>query len=248
MNGNVKPVSPYPSIPLLEGVSGEGQAEHVEEPSDVVVIGDAAFNEPTIFIHAPRFEWRPEVHVQEQDEGARQWIVAIEELLHLFGCKMEAWELELHQRLDEVHTRSDGLAKELHDLQHYGLTHLESCFASLESLENQVKQNTVSTQQTSDKVKALVDLVAKLEREWRKADFEEFRNRLHAKKEKIWENWGYQNVLDAQLDDLDQEQVNAQAQLLHKIQELDVKIKQEKELLDKQSGQVEEMQEQAQDL
>ena len=41
------------------------------------------------------------MHVQGLGEEARQWIVAIEGLLHRFGVKTEARELELHQRLIE---------------------------------------------------------------------------------------------------------------------------------------------------
>lgn len=188
------------------------------------------------------------MHAQWQDKEAQKRIVAIEKLLHRFGCRTKAQELELHQQLDEVHIRSDGLAKDLHDLQHYALTQLASYFTRLESSEGQVKQNVASTLQASKKVKVLVKLVAQLEREYRKADFQEFKIRLDAEAEKIRDNHEYWNVLDTQLGDLDQELMNARPQLLHKIQELDVKVKQEKELLDKNSGQVEEMQGQVSNL
>ena len=52
-------------------------------------------------MNVPQYEWRPEVHVQGLDEVARQWIVAMEELLHWFGVRTKARELELHQRLVE---------------------------------------------------------------------------------------------------------------------------------------------------
>lgn len=81
---------PQPSIPLLEGVSREGQVGHVEEPSDVVAVGNAMFGGPKTFIHAPHFEWCLGEHVQGHDKEARQRIVAIEELLHCFGYKTEA--------------------------------------------------------------------------------------------------------------------------------------------------------------
>ena len=74
----------------------------VQEPSEVVVMREAAFEGPRIFVHAPRYEWRPEVRVYGQDEEAKRRIVSIEELLHRFGCRMEAREEELRQRLDEV--------------------------------------------------------------------------------------------------------------------------------------------------
>lgn len=156
VNGNGEPRPPQPSMPLLEGVSREGQAGQVEEPSDTIVVGDAAFGGLRIFTHAPQFEWRPKVHVQGQDEEALQRIEEIEELLHRFGCKMEAQQLELYQRLEKVQTRQIILAKELYDLQHYALMPLASCFTSLKSLEGQVKQNAISTQQASEKVKTLV--------------------------------------------------------------------------------------------
>ena len=56
---------------------------------------EAAFEGPRIFVHAPQYEWRPEVRVHGQDEEARRRIVSVEELLHRFGCRMEAREEEL---------------------------------------------------------------------------------------------------------------------------------------------------------
>ena len=45
--------------------------------------------------------------------------MAIEELLHRFGCKIEARELELHQRLEEAQTGNADFAKEIHELRQY---------------------------------------------------------------------------------------------------------------------------------
>ena len=92
LNGNGEPVPPQPGMPLLEGVLGEGQVGTVEEPVEAVSTYPAAFDGPRIFVHAPQYEWRPEVHVQGQDEEARQRIVSLEDLLHRFGCRTEARE------------------------------------------------------------------------------------------------------------------------------------------------------------
>ena len=91
----------------------------MQEPSEAVVTRQAAFEGPRIFVHAPRYEWRPEVCVHGQGEEARRRIVSIEELLHCFGCRREAREEELCQRLDEVQASYASLAKEVHDLQQY---------------------------------------------------------------------------------------------------------------------------------
>lgn len=189
-NGNGEPMPTHPGMPLLEGVYGEGQVGHVEEPSGAIVVEDVVSDELRIFVHAPQYEWCLEVHVQGHDKGAHQRIVVIEELLHRFGCKTEASELELHQKLDQVQTRYSGLAKELHDLKQRTMWQLASCCAHLESLESQMWQNTVSMQQASTRVEALLALVAQLETEWWKADFQQLRNKLDAKAEKNRENQG----------------------------------------------------------
>ena len=49
-----------------------------------------------MFVHAPPYEWHPEVHVQGLDEAAHQRIVVMEELLHHFSVRAEAQEEELH--------------------------------------------------------------------------------------------------------------------------------------------------------
>ena len=84
---------PLPSAPDIQAVQREGQVEGiVEEPAEVGAPSGAQFQGPWIFVHAPRYEWHPEVHVQGLDEEARQRIVAIEELLHHFGIRTEARE------------------------------------------------------------------------------------------------------------------------------------------------------------
>ena len=101
-NGELKPVPPQPGMPLPEGVPEEAQAGIVEEPEDAIMAAGAAFNEPRIFVSAPHYEWHQVVHVQGQDEEARQRIVGLEQLVHRFGCRTEAREEELRQRLDQV--------------------------------------------------------------------------------------------------------------------------------------------------
>ena len=63
---------PQPSVPNIQGVQREGQVEGVmEEPAEVGAPNAAKFQGPRIFVHAPRYEWHPEVHVQGLDEEAR---------------------------------------------------------------------------------------------------------------------------------------------------------------------------------
>ena len=47
-----------PYVPILDGVLEEGHVGDVNEPSDVVMVSDAAFEAPKILIHAPRHKWR----------------------------------------------------------------------------------------------------------------------------------------------------------------------------------------------
>ena len=62
---------PIPGMPI-QGVQDEGQVGvRVEEPSEAVILGVAEFQGPRIFVNVPRYEWRPEVHVQHLDEEAR---------------------------------------------------------------------------------------------------------------------------------------------------------------------------------
>ena len=87
-------------VPNIQGVQREGQVEGImEEPAEVGAPSAAEFPGPRIFVHAPRYEWHPKVHVQGLDEEAHQRIMAIEELLHRFGIRTEAREQELHRRL-----------------------------------------------------------------------------------------------------------------------------------------------------
>ena len=91
---------PQPSVPDIQGVQSGGQVEGVvEESVEVGAPGAAEFQGPQIFVHAPRYEWHLEVHVQGLDEEAHQWIMAMEGLLHRFGVRAKAREQELHRRL-----------------------------------------------------------------------------------------------------------------------------------------------------
>ena len=84
----------------------------VEEPLEAVVMSEVAFEGLRIFVHAPQYEWHPEVHIQGQDEEARQRIVLIEELLHRFGCRAKVREEELRLRLDEEQASYATFTKE----------------------------------------------------------------------------------------------------------------------------------------
>ena len=80
-------------MPDIQGVQSEGQVEGVvEEPTEVVLPSAAKFQGPRIFVHAPRYEWHLEGHVQGLDEEARQWIMAMQGFLHQFGVRTEAHE------------------------------------------------------------------------------------------------------------------------------------------------------------
>ena len=43
----------------------------MEETDEVGAPSAAEFQGPRIFVHAPHYEWHPEVHVQGLDEEAR---------------------------------------------------------------------------------------------------------------------------------------------------------------------------------
>ena len=81
-----------PGVLDIQGVQREGQVEGVvEEPAEVGAFGATEFQGPRIFVHAPRYEWHPEVHVQGLDEEARYADHgAMEGLLHRFGVRTEA--------------------------------------------------------------------------------------------------------------------------------------------------------------
>ena len=71
---------PQPGVPDIQGVQREGQVEGVvEEPAEVGAPSAAEFQGPRIFVHAPRYAWHSDVHVQGPDEEACQRIVAMEE-------------------------------------------------------------------------------------------------------------------------------------------------------------------------
>ena len=141
LNGNDEPMPcPQLGIPLLEGVPQEDQAKvAVQEPSEAVVMWEAAFEGPRIFVHASRYEWRPEVRVQGQDEEGRRRILSMEALLHRFGCMTEAREEELCQRLDEVQASYASLAKEVHDLQQYTIIEITSCISRIDPLKGEMQ-------------------------------------------------------------------------------------------------------------
>ena len=49
---------------VVQGVQEEGQVGViVEEPAETMVPNAPEFQDPLIFVHVPRYEWRLEVHV-----------------------------------------------------------------------------------------------------------------------------------------------------------------------------------------
>ena len=125
---------------------------------------EATFEGPRIFVHAPRYEWCPEVRVQGQDEEARWRIVLIEELLHRFGYRTEVREEELCQRLDEVQPSYASLVKEVHDSQQYTITEIASRISRINPLKGEMQHQLALIQQVSTNVTALGKGVALLEK------------------------------------------------------------------------------------
>ena len=64
--------------------------------------------------------------------------MAIEELLHRFGCKTEATELEVHQGMEEGQKSNSELAKEMHAICQYVIVKLARCISRLDLLEQKV--------------------------------------------------------------------------------------------------------------
>ena len=91
-----------------------------------------------IFVNAPQYEWRPEVHVQGLDEESRQWIVAIEGFLHLFGVRTKRQEQELHQRLVDSQAMHADLVKNVHELRQFTIVKLASYMTRLDSLDHEL--------------------------------------------------------------------------------------------------------------
>ena len=135
LNGNAgSAIAPHPQsgVPDIQDVQSEGQAKGVvEKPTEVVSPGAAEFQGPRICVHAPRYEWHPEVQVQGLDEEAHQRNVVMEELLHRFGVRTKAREHELHQRLVQSQAAHADLVKDLHELRQFTIVKLGSCTPAL---------------------------------------------------------------------------------------------------------------------
>ena len=67
LNGNGgSAIVPHPQlgVPDIQGVQREGQVEGlVEELAEVGAPSAVEFQGPRIFVHAPHYEWHPEVHI-----------------------------------------------------------------------------------------------------------------------------------------------------------------------------------------
>ena len=92
---------PHPDRSIIEGEVGTGEVGIVEEPMEVVVVVDATFDRPCLFIHAPRNECQPEVDVMWKENQIRQCIMALEELVYHLDYGTKAREADLC-RLDKV--------------------------------------------------------------------------------------------------------------------------------------------------
>ena len=250
LNGNGEPMPhPQPGIPLLEGVPQGDQAKVVvQEPSEAVVMREAAFEGPRIFVHAPRYEWRPEVRVQGQDEEARWRIVSMEELLHRFGCRTEAREEELCQRLDEVQASYASLAKEVHDLQQYTITEIASCISRIDPLKGEMQQQLALIQQVSTNVTALEKGVALLEKAEDGTPLGDLQVKLNQTNEDLIRVKGHWDNAKGKLEEQEKELEAVRAQLEQRLQGLEECTKNEKTLLESQSGRIDVMQGTLQDL
>ena len=140
---------PQPGVSDIQGVQSEGQVEGVvEEPAEVVAPGAAEFQGPRIFVHKPRYDWHLEVHVQGLDEEVRQWVVAMEGLLHRFGVRTEAREQEQHRWLVESWAAHADLVKDVHELRQFTIVKLASCTSRLDSLEGAMQSWCTEVVQT----------------------------------------------------------------------------------------------------
>ena len=135
----------------------------MEEPGEVGAPSAAEFQGPRIFVHAPRYEWHPEVHVQGLDEEARQRIMAMEELLHRFGVRTEAREQELHRRLVGSQAAHADLVKDVHELRQFTIVKLASCASRLDSLEGAMQNCRTEVAQTFVNLEALEKPVGVME-------------------------------------------------------------------------------------
>ena len=233
---------PQPGVPDIQGAQRDGQVEGVvEEPIEVGAPSAAEFQGPRIFVHAPRYEWHPEVHVQGLDEEARQKIMAMEELLHRFGVTTEAREQELYRRLVGSQAAHAGLVKDVHELRQFTIVKLASCASRLDSLEGAMQNCRTEVAQTFVNLEALEKRVGVVEDVLVHAGLREVRANINKTNEEVSTIRGNWEAAIVKLQGLDSEVEKVRAQLNTINQELTTKMTDDRVLLMKQSGQVEKV-------
>ena len=65
--------------------------------------------------------------------------MAIKGLLHRFGFKTKARELELNQRLVECQAAYAALVKDMHELHQFAIMKIVVCTSRLDSLDHEIR-------------------------------------------------------------------------------------------------------------
>ena len=175
-------------------------------------------------MHAPRYEWHLEVHIQDLDEEARQRIVVMEGLLHRFGVRTEAREQELHLQLVESQAVHVNLVKDVHELRQFTIVKLASCTCRLDSLEGAMQSCRTEVAQTLANMEALEKRVGVVEDVLVHARLREVRADIQKTNEEISTIQGNWEAATVKLQGLDSEVEKVRAQLQATNQELTTKI------------------------
>ena len=81
--------------------------------------------------------------------------MAIEGLLHYFGVKTKAQELELHQRLVESQVACADLVKDVHELRQFSIMKIVACTSHLDSLDCEMQNYRTGVAQVEVDLEAL---------------------------------------------------------------------------------------------
>lgn len=96
----------------------------------------------------------------------------MEGLLHCFGYRIEAKELELHQQSEETQARLSDQERELHELKQYMIPNPASYLSRLTILEGQMQQVKGQVRQSSEQIEDLKGQMAQLELDQKNAGLE----------------------------------------------------------------------------